>query len=222
MNKKRLLTLMGGTKKPWYLAAGVTPIAAYQAIGASSYAESLVNLANPGTYNLTEEGAGAITWAAATGWKGDGTNYFNTGISPANQNYTYLIRFTGYNTDNHTKYTFGFYNSVGGLSTARFLNYPYDNFVRYNNAGTLQAAPSITNGVICIAGSKAYRNGVVETGTMTNWTVATTYPIFILASNNEGTASGVYVGGVQAFVIFNSVLTPTQVATLSTKMSNLT
>lgn len=45
----------GAPPIPWYLAGGApTPVGAYQAKGAASYAASLVNLANPGINDLTE------------------------------------------------------------------------------------------------------------------------------------------------------------------------
>lgn len=75
----------GQAVTPWYLAGGVakaTCLAAYQAIGAASLAESYVNLANPGTYNLS--GGVAPTWAAETGWTFDGSSQYKlTGITPA-------------------------------------------------------------------------------------------------------------------------------------------
>lgn len=44
-------------------------IAAYEAEGAASYAASKINLANPGTYDITNEGGGgAPTWDATKGW----------------------------------------------------------------------------------------------------------------------------------------------------------
>lgn len=52
---------------PWYRAGGAPmPVAAYQPKGAASYAASLVNIANPGTYNATE--GVAPSWATGTGW----------------------------------------------------------------------------------------------------------------------------------------------------------
>lgn len=62
----------GGGAAPWWMAAGVTPIVAYQAKGAASYAASKVNLAQPGTYNATEYVA--PSWDAATGWSFNGTD----------------------------------------------------------------------------------------------------------------------------------------------------
>lgn len=55
---------------PLWLAGGISSsdcISAYQAKGAASYVASKSNLANPGTYDLTD-GATYPAWAAGTGW----------------------------------------------------------------------------------------------------------------------------------------------------------
>lgn len=77
---------------PWYMAATASPIAAWQGKGAASKAASLVNLVNPGTYNLIE--VNTMGFADATGWEGSGTAYFRTGIVPA-VTYTVALRVAG-------------------------------------------------------------------------------------------------------------------------------
>lgn len=55
---------------PWYLAGGISAancLAAYQPKGAASYAVSKVNLASPGTRNLSD-GATPPNWDATNGW----------------------------------------------------------------------------------------------------------------------------------------------------------
>src|SRR4030042_426783 len=66
----RRILIGKGVAIPWYLSGSIPRancIAAYQPKGADSYAASKVNIANPGTYNLSD-GAAFPTWAAATGW----------------------------------------------------------------------------------------------------------------------------------------------------------
>lgn len=94
MNKARLIvTVLSGGSVPWYRAGGApAPIAVWQAKGAASKAASLVNLVNPGTYNLIE--VNTMGFATATGWEGSGTAYFRTGIVPT-VNYTVAIRVAG-------------------------------------------------------------------------------------------------------------------------------
>ena len=54
---------------PWWLSGDISAsdaLAAYQGVSAASKAASLVNLAIPGTHNLTE--TGTVTWDAGEGW----------------------------------------------------------------------------------------------------------------------------------------------------------
>lgn len=82
----------------WWLPCGCSPedaVAAYRAKGAGSYEASKVNLANPGTYNLTE-GVAPI-WNATDGWIMDGTKYLLTTESITyNQNFTMIARYSNY------------------------------------------------------------------------------------------------------------------------------
>lgn len=85
----RVHTPRGGAAAAWWQVAGVTCLVAYQAKGASSYAASKVNLAQPGTYDAVD-GATPPTWAALTGWTGAATSVMSltTGLSVAK---TYTI-----------------------------------------------------------------------------------------------------------------------------------
>ena len=59
----------------WWLSGGIPAancIAAYQGISVADKATSLINLANPGTYNLTE--TGTVNWSSANGWDNGSSN----------------------------------------------------------------------------------------------------------------------------------------------------
>ena len=84
----------------WWLSGGISAanaILAYQAKGAASYAASLVNLANPGTYDAYA--GSAPTWAAGTGWVFNGSTQYlyahSSGFSDlvSNGAYTFCTRF---------------------------------------------------------------------------------------------------------------------------------
>lgn len=81
----------GGAAIPWWMAAGVTPITAWQAKGAASYADSLVNLAQPGTHNLAGE---VHAWSAETGWAFVLGKRLDTGVVPTAGTWTYIVRLT--------------------------------------------------------------------------------------------------------------------------------
>ena len=84
----------------WWLSGGINAanaIVVYQPKGAASYAASLVNLANPGTYDAYA--GSAPTWAAGTGWTFNGSTQYlyahSSGFSDlvSNGAYTFCIRF---------------------------------------------------------------------------------------------------------------------------------
>lgn len=76
----------------WWEVPGKTCVAAYQPKGATSYAASKVNLANPGTYNAYEGVAPAFD--AATGWTFDASQYLLTGITYISPTYSIAVRCT--------------------------------------------------------------------------------------------------------------------------------
>jgi hypothetical protein len=78
----------------WWSVGGHTAVAAYQAIGAASYAASLVNLANPSTYDAVD--GVAPSWDAGTGWTFNGSTQYLTipGLSGALKPHTLVARAT--------------------------------------------------------------------------------------------------------------------------------
>ena len=112
MNRRRAMLALGmlGGKAapvvPWYLAGDILPencIAAYQAIGAADISASMVNLANPGTYDLTVPTGSPPTFNTATGWASTQASpkYWDTGITPVYNTTSYIARFAnGVNNEN--------------------------------------------------------------------------------------------------------------------------
>jgi hypothetical protein len=210
------LILMGGSK-PWYLESGVTPIAAYLAKSAASYAASKINLVNPGTYDISD-GAAFPTWGAA-GWAFDGaTQYLNTGINVA-VGMSFAIQ-CNVTDDNAARVIFGARVASGNGVT--LMTRSADGA---DNAGIRYSAVAIKaprlSGIVnyIIAGTKAYRNGVDEGLNMV--AVLAAQPIFIGALNNNGAAALFYLGSIQAYVAWNVILTPTQVAVMAGVMAAL-
>jgi hypothetical protein len=79
----------------WYLTTGVTAanvIAAWRFKGAVSEATSLVNLANPGTYDLTA--TGAPTWDAVNGWTLNAGNTIATSGLVSQDKLSILIQYS--------------------------------------------------------------------------------------------------------------------------------
>lgn len=74
----------------WWTTSGVTCVVAYQPKGAATYAASLSNLANPGTYDAFA--GSAPSWDAGVGWTFD-QRYLRTGLTPGST-YSMIINYT--------------------------------------------------------------------------------------------------------------------------------
>jgi hypothetical protein len=200
---------------PWYLSGSVPVancVAAYQSKGVASLAASYVNLANPGTYDLTE--GVAPTFDTATGWTGDGTKYLRTGIATlVNVNSSMICRYSN---------AAGFSPLIGTRTTAkRWTIYPVFNAVMRVYVGTSvnDIGTTTITGVVCVAGTKLYINGAFSAD-VTSITSQTADELYVVGMNEGGVGFG-FNGKVQAASFYNSVLTPEQVALITTAMSAL-
>jgi len=200
---------------------GLCVVGAYQAKGAGSYANSKVNQANPGTYDLTEL-LGAVAWVDGIGWQftAINDNVFDTGWTPQNdQSQSVLCRFADRANTGRLLGT-----TQGGPAFDGFAIQPF--IVRYDNgagAGKLQVAPALDTGNLGIAGSTAYRNGVAEVGAIGAWAAPSTVTVFIGGLNNVGlgTAIAEFSGDIMAVVQYDCVLTAPQMLAVAAAMAAL-
>lgn len=204
---------LGGGKK-WYTAAGAPmPVAVYQPKGAASLAASRINLANPGTYDAAD--GVAPTFDPATGWAFDGAKFLATGITAAT-GWSALVRFTdctmiGYQT------AIGAYNGAND----RFQIMPsFAGGKLYGNGGALIFDPptAIAGGVMAIAGSAAYLDGIAESGAMGAWDGPGAQ---IYIGSRNAIPNDPFIGKIQAIAIYDSTLTAGQVAAISAAMAAL-
>lgn len=218
MIRRRMLVIGSGsaaTVTPWYLSGGIAAancIGAYLAKGAASLAVSYVNLAKPGTYDLTA--IAAPTWAAETGWTGDASKGLQTGITPASdQTWSMIVRYSDVSNN----------GTAAGCQTGdgQFRIIPDVNGTSgaiYNGKGAVYPAKLLT-GIMAVAGNKGYRDGVAVSGTCTAWTGAAT-TIGILC-NYVGRIDTGLAGSIQAAAIYNVVLSQDQITALVTAMNTL-
>lgn len=199
----------------WWLAGGIAAancIAAYQPKGAADYAASLVNLANPGTYNAF---AGADpTWGATDGWIGAGASYLRTGFSLA-AGYSFIIRYAdltggaicGGSTSGGNGFGVNYYNANNIV--------PY-----YGNAGPFGG--NFFTGILalCSVGATGFKLFKNTTLTMNNTTTAapTTYTEQCIMSWTGGAYKGTLK--IQAIAFYN-INVSDYVSDLNTAMAAL-
>lgn len=198
----------------WY-SASVTCVGAYDAIGASSLADSYVNEANPGTYDLIA--GNAPGWTSGVGWQfvASSSHYLRTGITPTN-GYSVVIRMS--DLVSRDAWALGNYASNGWGIQANQV----DNDTIYYNGNTRTitlSAPGRVSGVWCLAGGQGYYNGSADGASFTP-TAGPSAEIYI------GDISGEYrrylTGNVQALAIYSNILTSGDVATVTAAMNALT
>lgn len=206
----------GGGKTPWYRSGIPQPIAAYQAIGASSYAASKINLANPGTYDLVE--GNAPSFATATGWAGDGiANYLKTGITCLQRSHSFMVRFSDVA---NTGYVCGWNNASGNrftispALTAGGVRYRYGSLDTNN-------VPVMVTGTLGIGNGYGWRNGIAETaqGVLVDGALL---DIFIGCVNANGVPDGYIAGNILAVIVWATALTAAEMLKCHDMMMALT
>lgn len=203
---------------PWYLAGGVSSsncVVAYQPKNAESLEASFANLANQGASYNASLGV-APGWNASDGWIFGGTEHLTTGLVPSHQ-WSAIVRIKDAGTSGN-RYIFG-----SGSSAYFALTNAYggDNSVGYLNGGVniASVSPNATNGVLGFAGKNAYRDGNYDGLISGGWS-GSYFPIFIGAAN-LGSVFGNFVGKIQAFAVYNTIVSSDQMAAISGAMAML-
>lgn len=208
------------TDKPWWLAGGIPRqncVAAYQPKGASDYAASKVNLANPGTYNAAD-GAAYPTWTAAAGWIFNGsTQSLNSGVIPT-QTYSMIIRFSDVTSTSCV--ICGFYRPDFFYLSPAILSKAYYGTGNLTAASEVGVSPNLASGVLALANRDGYRNGKKE-ATATTAALDEAVAIFIGCGNNNGSRGLFTAAYVQAFAVYNTTLFDMQVVALTAAMNAL-
>lgn len=203
----------------WWLAGGISPenaACAYRAIntpgsiwgpGPASKAESKLNLAIPGSYDLTEYGT--LGWSSSVGWLGNNISYFSTGFNLNGCRPTIIAAVTGLNKVGTNDGLIG--------RTITFSIYTLPGLViRFTVSGFEGTYTNSTAAaVVALSGGKGYVDGscvvsglldpVIGSATVLLMTIG--YPRFR--------------GEMQAAAIYNTKLTAEQIAAVSSAMRQL-
>ena len=195
----------------WWEPSGTfTCVAAYQAKGAASLAASYVNLANPGTYDVSV--ISAPSFNTATGWTFNGSSHrLHTGIA-LSATTTVIVRVA------NTASTSG--PAIGAQSgdPARFRIYPrYANELYYSFSSTQDpantAGAGVASGVIALTPTAIYVDGSSRESFTAS---AATLNIAIGFDGNQ-----YYTGDILAVAIYSTSLDATQVGEITTAMAAL-
>jgi len=212
--RRTILSVPSATAAAWWYVAGKTCVAAYQPKGAASYTASLVNLANPGTYDATEGVAPA--WSAGAGWDFNGVDQWLNSNVPANIANTFLVQYTNLVATGGARYIMG----TSGSFTYRTGIEVHNTAVRYMHGGQVDVSPSLAAGNLGVAGTQGYRNGVAEGGSCgTGISDATKH--YIGALNNSGSPSNFHDVTIVAIAMYAEVLTDLEMAALVAAMAAL-
>lgn len=192
----------------WWEVSGKTCVAAYQPKGAASYAASLVNLANPGTYNATEGSAPA--WASATGWTFALGNYLTAGFT-ADYTWTGICQFATVSAADCRIFGHNTWPNRWTVSPNNFGNVSI-----YVGSGVVNNAAGFASGNIAIAGQVAYKNGTA----LANSSTGTPAPSgdIRLAYSGEFPDGGLVI---VAEAFYSDVLSADEVLTVVTAMAAL-
>lgn len=188
----------------------------YHFKGAASQAASYLDLSGNGN-DLTV--GVAPTWNSTDGLIFNAsTQYMRTGFVPSlDQSQTVLVQFTnGPATDR------SLFGSVGVGARASFNIRPSSSgSVLYFNGFQSLVSPAASSGNLAIAGNLAYRNGVDEGVTIGVWNATSAAEVYLGCRNNNGTADNFTSAYVQAFYIYDIVLTGPEVAAVVAVMAAL-
>lgn len=229
----------GGVVESWWLSGGVSAsdcLAAYQSIGADSYAASKINLANPGTYDITN-GASFPSWNAATGWTFDGVDdYLDTnlpgidtastvivyinGFNPANTISNYIISTTDNDWNSETAISLGYY--LAGDPSPYFVD-----VIAFLNSGNAYSDydGEIANNTPYILGvslSGRYKDGVKiawVSFTSPSYNTLRNYILGAVWGGSDYQNFGAM--NILAAAIYNTTLTDDQVTAITTALQAL-
>jgi hypothetical protein len=217
---KYIPLVMGKKATPWYLAGKILRadcLGAWQGIGAASYAASKVNLANPGTYDLTSRSTNEFPlWSSYDGWImfGGWDQHLDTGITNIADAYTIVVRFSECAGDQMSAF--------GLTSAGQMFFFPnrYGSTLSYHGS-SVYANPRMTSGVFAIAGTNSYRNGTLDSalGHLAGTVTGTNMKI--------GEYQGVRPGSddcrikVQAFAMYSRALTAPENLAVAAAMAAL-
>ena len=201
----------------WWTIQGVNTVAAYQPKGASSFANSKVNIANPGTHDATN-GIAYPTWDAVNGWSlyQDSKQYLNTDFTP-NGDYTVIVRYSA-DASAQRAALFGAQNDY---SDTYHIWAVYEGTAYWRNGGSYNHS-EYRSGVIGLVGHNAYMNGTFLSTIGTGTQSFANLRIGAFSTTEDDATDYYWWGTIQALVIYDSTLTTEQVTYVTAGINSFT
>lgn len=206
----------------WYMAVGGA-LAAYDPYRADSYATSLINLVNPGTYNCAQSGVIAVpTQLQGTGWiyPGGVRTGLTTGITPAllDQSWSVFAWFDGATSVVRRPLL-----SAGSTFPARYLDlWPRGDIdERWYGSGNkaVAVAPAAASGWMGISGRKCWLNGT-HVATL-DVTTDTFNPGNVILLGIVGYDVDTMIGNIKRVLIDDRVYSDEEVAVVYQEMTSV-
>lgn len=217
----------------WWLSGGIDAgkvLGAYQAIDASDQASSYVNLANPGTNDLTV--GVAPGWTANDGWQFTGSQYLQTSFIPTNTT-SMIIRYSDVVslTENPslagvlTGPTGSFYMQgsevLGGGPVPASPPKIFFNRVQTGYSYT-QTITSGVKGIVWLDDNTAYAYAEGnQVASLSNQNFGSSLAIYVGALNGNGSPGSYFRGNIQAIAFYSAALTDAQAQAVSVAMAAL-
>lgn len=201
----------------WCNLPGV--VAAYQPVRASGPLLARYNMAYGGDNRYRAEPGVLPTWSAVTGWGFDGTSqWLKTNIQLLSS-YTTIIRITTVLSPGSSEYALGIIETAPSIVAYQLL-LEGANSIKFANPNTVQVATSGV-GVLAIAGSIAYKNGLNVGDLNATWAYNPTPAggCLIGSRNYRGTPNGYAEIVCPAFAIYARTLSPAEVWAVSRQMA---
>jgi hypothetical protein len=194
---------------PWYLKGGLALSdwdRIYHAKGATSLANSYVNIANPGTKNAS---AGtAPTWDAVNGWSfvTASNQYLITDVIP--KAYSVVVEYTGFTVGS-------IWGSYEGATQAILQQIVGANQVCYKMGGAAENIGTFPAGVFIASDNKYYRNGVLDPVASATGGIENTDNSYIGAVKLFGGLYDPSTSKIQKFAVANRILTQAEITAIS-------
>lgn len=195
--------------------------AAYQPKGAASFAASLLDLSGNGNNAGDPGGANTPAWDAVNGWRFNAAHYLTTAAQPIqNQTWSMLIQATNVNSGAVNRATAGC--KFGGRDFRLAFDYSTPaNRVLYSSNGSRLTNPLLANGNLCIAGRQGYRNGIADGAAIPVQANVHATTLLIGCESNGGVPGAFFIGDIQAFALYDCVLSGPQVLAVANAMAAL-